>query len=99
MVIPVNDSCPISAWSPITLATVKSHSYNPGAHHGVICEFLDSVISLDHVSPKLRPQYEAVLAKCVSLVIDGLVNLREVPETVIKKLDAERAGMTFFRYG
>ncbi|KAF8473852.1 hypothetical protein BDZ91DRAFT_712697 [Kalaharituber pfeilii] len=99
LVIPTTSSAPVNAWSPITLSTVCNGAYDPAAHKGMIREYLNSIISLDHLSPKMRGLYEMVLETCVSLVVDGVQRLKEeMPEGARKNLDAERAGIAFFKY-
>ena len=98
LVIPVKENSPVVAWSATTLATVQSNSYNPEEHHHSICEFLDTIISLPHVPPKIAGMYEMMLARSVSMVINGMVNLKNAEKGLMKKLDPERAGIAFFRY-
>lgn len=98
--IPVTESAPINAWSPVTLKTITDLNYDPGPLHGMICEFLDSVASVQDILPKLQPRYEELLGRCISFVVGGAVGLKnaEIPTEVLKKLDPERAGIAFFRY-
>ncbi|RPB28863.1 hypothetical protein L211DRAFT_855077 [Terfezia boudieri ATCC MYA-4762] len=100
LVIPVDENCPITAWSPVTMTTIIQCGFDPAPLHGIICEYLDSVIRMEGVLPKLRERYDEVLSRCVSLVVNGALELRnaEVPKEVMKKLDPERAGLVFFRY-
>lgn len=100
LVIPVTESAPINAWSPVTLKTITDLNYDPGPLHGMICEFLDSVASVQDILPKLQPRYEELLGRCISFVVGGAVGLKnaEIPTEVLKKLDPERAGIAFFRY-
>jgi hypothetical protein len=62
-----------------------------------ICEFLDSIISLPHVSPKLQQGYVDVLARMVSLVINGALGLGKCT-SILGKLDPERSGVVMMRY-
>jgi len=80
--------------------TITQFGFDPAPLHSMICEYLDSVIKMEGVLPKLRERYDEVLSRCVSLVINGAVGLKnaEVPKEVMKKLDPERAGIAFFRY-
>jgi len=82
------------------MKSITSLGFDPAPLHGMICEFLDSVIRMEGILPKLRERYDEVLSRCVSLVINGAVGLRdaEVPKEMMKKLDPERAGIAFFRY-
>lgn len=82
------------------MTTIIQCGFDPAPLHGIICEYLDSVIRMEGVLPKLRERYDEVLSRCVSLVVNGALELRkaEVPKEVMKKLDPERAGLVFFRY-
>jgi len=80
------------------MKSITSLGFDPAPLHGTICEFLESVIKVEGILPKLRGRYGEVLSMCVSLVISGAVGLREVPKKKMKKLDPERAGIAFFRY-
>jgi hypothetical protein len=76
---------------------VTTAGYSPEWQHEQICEFLDTIISLPHVSPALQKGYVDVLGRLVSLVINGALALeRCVP--VLGKLDAERAGIIMLKY-
>jgi len=100
LVIPVNESCPINAWSPITLKTMTSDYYNPDSHHEILCEFLDGVVNKSVLSSKMSSKFNEVLSQCVSMVINGAVGLKksDVPSKVKKSIPWERAGIAFFRY-
>ncbi|KAF8422860.1 hypothetical protein EV426DRAFT_604071 [Tirmania nivea] len=100
LVIPVGENCPITAWSPVTMSTITQFGFDLVPLHDMVCRYLDSVIRMEGVLPKLREKYDEVLSRCVSLVVNGAVRLKdaEVPREVMKKLDPERAGIAFFRY-
>ena len=80
--------------------TITQFGFDPAPLHDMICEFLDNVIRMEGVLPKLRERYQDVLSRCVSLVVNGAVGLKDaaVPKEMMKKLDPERAGIAFFRY-
>lgn len=65
--------------------------------HEQICEFLDSVISVPHVSDGIREKYVEVLGRSVSLVVNGALALNSC-QPLLGKLDPERAGVVMFRY-
>lgn len=71
--------------------------YHPEWHHEQICEFLDSVISVQHVNPAIREKYVDVLGRSVSLVVNGALALNNC-QPLLGKLDPERAGVVMFRY-
>jgi hypothetical protein len=101
MVLPVKANAPILAWSPWTLLQMRAPStsgYKPEVQHEQLCEWLDTIISLDHVSPNLRGRYEDILGRCVSMVINGAVNTKGVASDILSKIDPERAGIAMFRY-
>jgi hypothetical protein len=98
LVIPVNNTAPICAWSPWTLSNMRSPSYNPEIQHEQICEFLDTLIDLGQVYEHVRPKYEQVLARAVSMVINGAINTKFVDPKILSKIDPERAGIVMFRY-
>jgi hypothetical protein len=72
-------------------------AYSPEWQHEQICEWLDTIISLPHVSPALQKGYVDVLGRLVSLVINGALALERC-KPVLGKLDPERAGICMFRY-
>lgn len=78
---------------------------NPGSgyaaevQHEQICEYLDSVVSLPHLSPQVRERYEGVLARSVSLVLNGALATERCGGVAgMGKIDPERAGVVMFRY-
>lgn len=71
--------------------------YNPEWQHEQICEFLDGVISVEHVVAKVRERYVEVLGRMVSLVMNGALALEKV-RPVLGNLDEERSGIVMFRY-
>jgi hypothetical protein len=113
LVIPVTKAAPITAWSPWTLsqmrtaastapgfnaaATAGAGGYSPEWQHEQICEWLDTIISVPHVSPALQKNYTEVLGRMVSLVINGALALERCTP-ILGKLDPERAGICMFRY-
>lgn len=66
----------------------------------MICEFLDSVVNMQFMLPKLASRYDEVLSRCISMVVNGAVGLKDaaIPSEYMKKVDHERAGIVFFRY-
>ncbi|KAI9765813.1 MAG: hypothetical protein M1840_007095 [Geoglossum simile] len=98
LVIPVNSMAPICAWSPWTLLNMRSHGYNPEIQHEQICEFLDTLIDLGQVYEHVRPKYEQVMARSVSMVINGAINTKFVNPKILSRIDPERAGIVMFRY-
>lgn len=110
LVIPVTSKAPICAWSPWTLSQMRMAQYalnpqgGPGTgqysaewQHEQVCEFLDSVISVQHLNPAIRDRYVEVLGRSVSLVINGALALDKC-QPLLGKLDPERAGIVMFRY-
>lgn len=106
LVIPVTSRAPICAWSPWTLAEMRAAQYalnpRPGAYsaewqHEQVCEWLDTIISVPHISPGVRDRYVDVLGRSVSLVINGALALEKC-QPLLGKLDPERAGIVMFRY-
>jgi hypothetical protein len=104
LIIPVNAQAPIVAWSPWTLAQMQegkmmqSGGYVAEIQHEQICEWLDGLISVPHVLPEARERYVDVLARGVSLIINGALCLDSAPKSLLGKIDAERAGIAMFRY-
>jgi hypothetical protein len=104
LIIPVNSQAPIVAWSPWTLAqmqegkTMQSGGYVAEIQHEQICEWLDGLISVPHILPEARERYVDVLARGVSLIINGALCLDSAPKTLLGKVDADRAGIAMFRY-
>lgn len=73
--------------------------YVAAVQHEELCEFLDQIISLEHVDVVVRGRYEGVLARCVSLVVNGaLATERSAGLEGMGKVDPERAGVVMFRY-
>jgi hypothetical protein len=73
--------------------------YQAEVQHEQICEYLDTIISLPHVNPAVREKYEGVLARSVSLVINGALATQNCGNTAaMGKVDPERAGVVMFRY-
>lgn len=105
LVIPVTSRAPIVAWSPWTLSQMRgggsggaAGGYQPEWQHEQVCEWLDSVIAIEHVKPEVRGRYVDVLGRAVSLIINGALALDKVNKTVLEKVDPERAGIAMFRY-
>lgn len=111
LVVPVTSSAPLLAWSPWTLSQMRTYQaaaqgvkmndsgYSPEVQHEQICEYLDAIISLAHMSPVVREKYEGVLARSVSLVINGALATERCGNVAgIGRVDAERAGVVMFRY-
>lgn len=113
LVVPVTASAPLLAWSPWTLSQMRAYQacapgvmdpkdaggYTPEVQHEQICEFLDSVISLPHLGAAVREKYEGVLARCVSLVVNGALATEKCAHVAgMGKVDPERAGVVMFRY-
>jgi hypothetical protein len=111
LIIPVTNKAPICAWSPWTLSQMRAAQYNPSNptgpgmnvgysaewQHEQICEWLDTIISVQHVNPSIRDRYVDVLGRSVSLVINGALALEKC-QPLLGKLDPERAGIVMFRY-
>jgi hypothetical protein len=101
LVVPVTSNAPIVAWSPWTLSQMRNPTsgYQAEVQHEQICEYLDTIISLPHVNPAVREKYEGVLARSVSLVINGALATQNCGNTAaMGKVDPERAGVVMFRY-
>jgi hypothetical protein len=77
--------------SPLFLITDCTHADEQ------ICEFLDSIISVAHITPSLQKRYAEVLGRMISLVINGALALERCTP-ILGKLDPERAGVCFLRY-
>ncbi|KAH0551194.1 hypothetical protein GP486_007479 [Trichoglossum hirsutum] len=98
LVIPVSNRAPICAWSPWTLLNMRSAAYRPEIQHEQICEYLDTIVNLDQVYEHVRPRYEEVMARSVSMVINGAINTKFVNPAILSKIDPERAGIVMYRY-
>lgn len=100
LVLPVTANAPIVGWSPWVLSQMRSSStYQPEVQHEQICEWLDTIISLDHVNLQLRDRYVDILGRAVSLIINGALALEKVPnKMILGKVDPERSGIVMFRY-
>lgn len=72
-------------------------AYSAEWQHEQICEFLDSVVSVPHINPKIQERYVEVLGRSVSLVVNGALALEKC-QPLLGKLDPERAGIVMFRY-
>lgn len=77
--------------------TPGSGGYSPEWQHEQICEWLDTIISVPHVTPALQKSYVDVLGRMVSLVINGALALERC-QPILGKLDPERAGIVMMRY-
>ena len=76
-----------------------SSGYQAEIQHEEICEYLDSIISVGHLDPVVRDKYEGVLARSVSLVVNGALATERCGHVAgMGKVDAERAGIVMFRY-
>jgi len=77
-----------------------NHSgYQAEVQHEELCEYLDTIISVPHLSTVVREKYEGVLARIVSLVINGALATERCGHVAgMGKLDPERAGIVMFRY-
>ncbi|KAJ9645065.1 hypothetical protein H2199_003069 [Coniosporium tulheliwenetii] len=75
-----------------------SGGYRPEWQHEQLCEWLDGLVSLQHVEPKVQGRYADVLGRAVSLIINGALALENAPKGVLGKVDPERAGIVCFRY-
>lgn len=71
--------------------------YSAEWQHEQICEWLDTIISVQHITAQVRDRYVDVLGRSVSLVINGALALEKC-QPVLGKLDPERAGIVMFRY-
>jgi hypothetical protein len=73
--------------------------YQAEVQHEELCEYLDTVISVQHLSSVVREKYEGVLARSVSLVINGALATERCGHVAgMGKVDPERAGIVMFRY-
>lgn len=73
--------------------------YAPEVQHEQICEYLDTIISRPHLSLAVRERYEGVLARSVSLVINGALATERCGGVAgMGRVDPERAGVVMFRY-
>ncbi|KAF2108941.1 hypothetical protein BDV96DRAFT_605045 [Lophiotrema nucula] len=106
LIIPVTSKAPVCAWSPWTLAQMRlaqyslnptQGMYNPEWQHEQVCEWLDTVISVQHITESVRERYVDVLGRMVSLVINGALALEKC-QPLLGKLDPERSGVVMFRY-
>jgi hypothetical protein len=75
----------------------QASGYNPEWQHEQICEYLDTIISIPHLSPALQKGYVDVLGRMVSLVINGALAAGG-NGVVVGKVDPERSGIVFLRY-
>ena len=110
LVVPVTSSAPLLAWSPWKLSQMRAYQaaapglknqsgYAPEVQHEQICEYLDTIISRPHLSPGVGERYEGVLARSVSLVINGALATERCGGVAgMGKVDPERAGVVMFRY-
>lgn len=101
LVLPVSARAPIVGWSPWTLAQMRAGAaagYQAEWQHEQVCEWLDSVIAVEHVRPEVRERYADVLGRAVSLVINGALALDGADKALLGKVDPERAGIVMFRY-
>lgn len=101
LILPVTAKAPVVGWSPWTLAQMHAGGgeYQPEWQHQQICEWLDTVISVPHLTPSLQGRYVDILGRAVSLLVNGAMNLNSPQsKTVLGKIDPERAGFVFFRY-
>ena len=81
------------------LPPLNSTGYTPELQHEQVCEYLDTIISLQHVNPAMREKYEGVLARSVSLVINGALATERCGNNAgLGKVDPARAGVVMFRY-
>lgn len=73
--------------------------YRAEVQHEQVCEFLDTVVSLPHLAKEVRDRYTDVLARSVSLVINGaLATERCAGVAGMERVDAQRAGVVMLRY-
>ena len=93
----------VATYSQIQTYQVSAPASESGCstevQHKQVCEYLDTIISLPHVSPAVREKYEGVLARSVSLIINGALAAEKcgnVPR--IGKVDPNRAGIIVLRY-
>ena len=60
---------------------------------------MDTIVSVPHLSPGVRETYEGVLARSVSLVVNGALATERCGNVAgMGKVDPERAGIVMFRY-
>lgn len=77
---------------------IQSTGYVAEIQHEQICEWLDGLVSVPHLLPEARGAYVDVLARSVSMIINGALCLDSAPKGLLGKIDAERAGIVMFRY-
>ncbi|KAF2842915.1 hypothetical protein M501DRAFT_924597 [Patellaria atrata CBS 101060] len=77
---------------------VGNGTYRAEWQHEQLCEWLDGIVSVAHLSPGIREKYIDVLGRAVSLVINGALASERAGKTVLGKVDPERAGICMFRY-
>lgn len=101
LVVPVTSSAPLVAWSPWTLSQMRdpSSGYQAEFQHEELCEYLDTIVSMPHLNPGIKEKYEGVLARSVSLVINGALATERCGHVAgMGKVDPARAGIVMFRY-
>ncbi|TLD39071.1 hypothetical protein E2P81_ATG00058 [Venturia nashicola] len=80
------------------VSSVPSTGYVAEVQHEQICEWLDGLVSVPHLLAEVRGSYIDVLARGVSMMINGALCLDSAPKGLLGKIDAERAGIAMFRY-
>ncbi|KAE9994715.1 hypothetical protein EG327_005161 [Venturia inaequalis] len=78
--------------------SAQSGGYVAEIQHEQICEWLDGLLSVPHLSPEVRGTYVDVLSRGVSMIVNGALCLDSAPKGLLGKIDAERAGIVMFRY-
>ncbi|KAF2142235.1 uncharacterized protein K452DRAFT_287453 [Aplosporella prunicola CBS 121167] len=102
VVLPVSSEAPICAWSPWTLEQMRAgeaEGYSVEKQHSQVCEWLEGLVSAEHVYEQVREKRAGVLGRAMSLVINGALALDKCPEKLeLGKVDPARAGVVMFRY-
>lgn len=102
-VVPILARAPIFAWSPWTLKQMhgnngKGSAHSPEQQYHELCNYLESVISVDHVQPPYRGEHREMIGMTLWNMIQGALGTRYLGQDVIGAVDTERAGIAMLRY-
>ncbi|KAL1634161.1 hypothetical protein SLS56_002464 [Neofusicoccum ribis] len=94
---------PVLAWSPWTLAQMMGSGrdgYAAAVQHRQLCEWLDGMLSVEHMHERVRERYVELLGRSVSLVVNGGLGVGKMGEEWLKerKVDVGRAGVVAVRF-
>ncbi|GME62731.1 hypothetical protein GTA08_BOTSDO02862 [Neofusicoccum parvum] len=94
---------PVLAWSPWTLAQMMGpgrDGYGAAVQHRQLCEWLDGMLSVEHMHERVRGRYVELLGRSVSLVVNGGLGVGKMGEEWLKerKVDVGRAGVVAVRF-